>query len=244
MKLLEFPHSHYCEKARWALDFKKIPFQAVAIMPGFHLISVRQYAADTCVPLLINDKQAIQGSSEIIDYLEQQYPTRLLTPLDEKKRQECLALESDMDVRIGESIRQILYSSLLNYPAFIRACFTHGMPRYKKLLFSLTYPFLRIKMKQKYVVSTEKVEQAKITFHEAINDIENRLRKSEYLMDDEFTRADLTVASMLSFLVLPPEHPFPFIEYPAKEARMFCQEYEKHPVSEWVKKMYFKHRSV
>jgi len=27
MKLLVFPHSHYCEKARWALEHKGIPFE-------------------------------------------------------------------------------------------------------------------------------------------------------------------------------------------------------------------------
>lgn len=32
MKLLEFPHSHYCEKARWALDFKNISYQRVALI--------------------------------------------------------------------------------------------------------------------------------------------------------------------------------------------------------------------
>ena len=35
MKLLEFPHSHYCEKARWALDYKGIPFEAMAFSLDF-----------------------------------------------------------------------------------------------------------------------------------------------------------------------------------------------------------------
>ena len=42
MKLLEFPHSHYCEKARWALDSKGLKFQAIAIMPGYHIFTVRK----------------------------------------------------------------------------------------------------------------------------------------------------------------------------------------------------------
>lgn len=65
MKLLEFPHSHYCEKARWALDYKGIAFQAVAIMPGLHMISVGKYAPDTSVPVLLDNSEVVQGSSEV-----------------------------------------------------------------------------------------------------------------------------------------------------------------------------------
>ena len=80
MKLLVFPYSHYCEKARWALDYKDIPFQAVAIMLGWHVITLRKYAPDTSVPVLLSDNEVVQGSSEIIDYLERKYPSHPLTP--------------------------------------------------------------------------------------------------------------------------------------------------------------------
>ena len=45
MKLLEFPHSHYCKKACWAVDYEGIPVQAVPIVPGFHNID----AAQACI---------------------------------------------------------------------------------------------------------------------------------------------------------------------------------------------------
>ena len=61
MKLLEFPHSHYCEKARWALDFKGIPFEAVAVMPGLHMLTIRLYAPDTAVPVLLTGKKSFKA---------------------------------------------------------------------------------------------------------------------------------------------------------------------------------------
>ena len=132
MKLLEFPHSHYCEKARWALDYKGVPFQAAAILPGFHIITVRRYAPGNTVPVLLDDNEAVQGSSEIINYLEQKYPSNPLTPEDSNERRTCLDIEAGMDIRLGENIRQVLYYRLLAYPDFIRDCFTHGMPFIKK----------------------------------------------------------------------------------------------------------------
>ena len=242
MKLLEFPHSHYCEKARWALDYKGIPFQAVAIMPGYHVITVRKYAPDTSVPVLLDDKEAVQGSSEIIDYIEQKHPSHSLTPMGADERRACLEIEHTMDEKLGETIRQILYHRLLAYPDFIRYCFTHPMTRYKQWIFSLLYPILRNKIYKTYVISDAKVEQAKREFDVAMGAIEKTLSRRRYLVGEQFTRADLSVASMLSLLVMPPEHPFPWKEIPDPKARTFCDEYRDHPVYEWVRKMYRDHR--
>ncbi len=242
MKLLEFPHSHYCEKARWALDYKGMPFQAVAIMPGFHMITVRKYAPDTSVPVLLDHGEAVQGSSEIINYLEQRQASYPLNPADADELRACLEIERAMDERLGENIRQVLYNSLLAYPDFIRHCFTHPMSRLRQLIFSLFYPILRYKIYQTYVISAAKVEQARRDFDVAMSEIENILEQRQYLVGERFTRADLSVASMLSLLVMPPEHPFPWQEIPDPQARDFLEGFQDHPVSEWVRKMYRCHR--
>lgn len=242
MKLLEFPHSHYCEKARWALDYKSIGFQAVAIMPGFHVITLRKFAPDTSVPVLLNGNEVVQGSSEIINYLEQKYPEHSLTPTDAKERRACLDIENIMDKRLGENIRQILYYRLLAYPDFIRYCFTHPLPRMKQLIFRLFYPILRHKIYTTYVISASKVEQARREFDVAMCEVEKMIGQKQYLVGEQFTRADLSVASMLSLLAMPSEHPFPWQEIPDSQARDFYDEYRDHPVTEWVAKMYRDHR--
>lgn len=242
MKLLEFPHSHYCEKARWALDYKGIPFQPVTILPGFHMITVRKYAPNTSVPVLLNDNEVVQGSSEIIHYLDQKYPSRSLTPTDADELRACLEIERSMDKRLGVNIRRVLYHGLLAHPDFIRYCFTHSMPRMKQLIFSLLYPILRYKIYQTYVISPAKVEQARNEFDAAMAEIEKKLTGRQYLVGEQFTRADLSVAAMLSLLVMPAEHPFPWREIPDSETRAFCDGYRDHPVSEWVRKMYRDHR--
>ena len=242
MKLLEFPHSHYCEKARWALDYKGIAFEAVAIMPGFHVITLRKFAPDTSVPVLLNDAEVVQGSSEIINYLELKHPEHCLTPTDANDRRDCLNIENIMDKKLGENIRQILYHRLLAYPDFIRYCFTHPLPQIKQRMFSLFYPLLRHKIYKTYVISAAKVEQARREFDVAMCEIENKLSQKQYLVGEQFTRADLSVASMLSLLAMPHEHPFPWKEIPDAKTRAFYDEYRDHPVTEWVRKMYRDHR--
>ena len=202
MKLLEFPHSHYCEKARWALDYKGCVFQQVPILPGFHLWTVRRYAPRTSVPVLLLGDRAVQGSTEIIDFLEATVPTRPLSPSVEKERARCLSLENEMDLALGVPIRQILYHRLLAYPSYIRHCFAHSLPLFKQMLFSLSYPLLQKKIYQVYVKSDEEAMQARRIFDETLDKLGNHLAGKQYLVGDQFSRADLTVAAMLSLLVI------------------------------------------
>ncbi len=151
MKLLEFPHSHYCEKARWALQYKGLQFKAVAILPGLHLLTVRRHAPQTFVPVLLLKERVVQGAGEIIDYLEEVCPSPGLTPAD-SELELCRFYEKDLAERLGVTIRQILYQRLLAYPDFIRYCFTQNMPGYKKVIFRLLYPGLKKAMHQRYDV--------------------------------------------------------------------------------------------
>lgn len=206
------------------------------------MITVRKYAPDTAVPVLLSDNEVVQGSSEIIHYLDQKYPSHSLTPADADQRLTCLEIEHAMDKRLGENIRRVLYDGLLAYPEFIRYCFTHPMPGVKQLFFRLFYPMLRYKIYQTYVISAAKVEHARREFDVAMSEIEHTLKQRQYLVGERFTRADLSVASMLSLLVMPDEHPFPWIEIPDPKTRTFHDEYRDHPMSEWVRKMYRDHR--
>lgn len=53
-------------------------------MPGTDLISLRRYAQETTVPVLLDDNKAVQGSSQIIDYLDYKYPLPALMPENSK----------------------------------------------------------------------------------------------------------------------------------------------------------------
>ena len=243
MKLLEFPHSHYCEKARWALDFKRIPFERVALLPGFHLRTVRRHAAKTSVPVLLADNESVQGSSEIIDYLDEQFPDHLLTPQDSAAKSACMHFELELSEKFGEPIRTILYDRLLAYPDYIRFCFTHPMSPPKQLLFRLYYPMLRRLMHQVYVESEQRVTGAKQTLFSALDELAAKIDGAGYLFEERFTRADLSVCAMLALLVLPPQFPVNWPEMPDDQIRKMHDDYQSHPVCVWVRQMYELHRN-
>lgn len=71
LRLYQFAISHYCEKIRWALDYKNLNHEITNLLPGQHLNTVQKVTsgASTSVPVLIHDNEVIQGSSSILDYL-------------------------------------------------------------------------------------------------------------------------------------------------------------------------------
>lgn len=81
-ELYDFTFSHYSEKARWALDFKGVPYTPRHLLPGFHMRTTRKLAPRSSVPILKTDSTVIQGSTEIINFLDQTFPDRSLTPPD------------------------------------------------------------------------------------------------------------------------------------------------------------------
>ena len=38
--LVTISYSHYCEMSRWALDYKKISYEEVSYIPGYHSFKV------------------------------------------------------------------------------------------------------------------------------------------------------------------------------------------------------------
>lgn len=242
MKLLEFPHSHYCEKARWALDHKSLSYGRVAILPGFHLRTVRRHAPQTTVPVLLTDNQAVQGSSEIIDFLDLHYSGHQLTPQRVEAQHYCRKLESDLSAKVGEPLRTILYDRLLDYPDFIRYCFTHPLSAPKQFLFRLYYPLLKKLMHQAYVQSDEKVAEAQSRLDQSLEELAGEIGVQQYLVEDRFTRADLSVCAMISLLLLPPEFPLQWPDIPDKEVVAMVEKYHDHPVSLWGRRIYELHR--
>jgi glutathione S-transferase len=96
-RLVTFGISHFCEKARWALDWHGINYEEISWPPGVHQILAKRFGAKgTTLPILLDDETVVQGSGAIIDWADQETrdPTRKLTVAD--------AL--DIEQRIDESL--------------------------------------------------------------------------------------------------------------------------------------------
>ena len=139
-------------------------------------------------------------------------------------------------------IRRILYSFILQYPEFVTHCFTMKMPKYKRWLVRILYPFLRRGIYKKFVLNAEEVNKSRKQFREAMETLRHRLGQREYFIGDTLSRADMSIAAMLSILLRPEEHPHRWPAHPIPEMDNFYSEYQEHPIFIWALSIYRKHR--
>ena len=130
-ELYLFPHSHYYEMAHWALDLKGIDYKATPIVPGAHLYVIPRIAPKSSLPVLLMDSDVVQGSREIMDYLDARFPDHSLAPEGAEGSRRAAELEADADARIGVPLRAAIYHRLIHFQASMKHCFTQGMPAHK-----------------------------------------------------------------------------------------------------------------
>lgn len=196
--LYQFPISHYCEKVRWALDYKNIEYQEKNLLPGFHMLTAKRLAPDTSLPILVDDGKAIQGSDRIITYLDETYPENNLTPEDGKLKAEAMEWENYADQEIGISIRRAYYHVLLDYPEVIIPLYTQKGPWYGTVLLKAVFPVLKMRMRALMDINQETARESKKKLIAAVERLYSHLQDHPFLVGDQFSRADLAAASLLA----------------------------------------------
>jgi len=206
LKLYQFPISHFCEKIRWTLAFKNIDYEIKNLLPGLHVLKTKKLSPETSVPILTHNGKAIQGSSEIISYLDKTFPTPSLTPEDIRARDEALQWEEYIDREIGNNVRLCCYHILLEYPDIVIPFFTHNGSWYGKPFITLMFPKLKVRMMQRMKLNDESAKKAKEGLRIAIDKLHSHYQEHEFLAGNQFSRADLTAASLLAPLNMPEKY--------------------------------------
>ena len=204
-ELYDFTFSHYSEKARWALDFKGVPYTPRHLLPGFHMRTTRKLAPRSSVPILKTDHAVIQGSTEIIDFLEQTVPQRSLTPSDPQAAYSALEWEKYLDVEIGVTLRLWFYHHAL--PDRDRALkFLCAQTSWlQRSLFAFAFTSIRGKMTQLMNINAETASSAERRFALAFDRLDQALERGPFLAGNSFSRADLSACALLWPLCRPDE---------------------------------------
>jgi glutathione S-transferase len=237
--------SHYNEKARWALDYKGVAHVRRAVTPGLQELRARRLRAGRTVPIMEMNGRAIGDSTKIIEELERRWPEPALYPPDPEERRRALELEDHFDEQCGRDARRVLFGDNLAEPETFLALF-HGAGRRRiGPLEALTPLFCRL-VKWRFRIRPETVEKSREKVRAAFDKLEADVGPSGYLVGESFTVADLTAASILAPIVMPPE--FPYIKLHPDErtaqSRRFRDSLKDHPGFKWVEDMYARHRGT
>ena len=237
--LHQFPMSHYNEKVRWALDWKKIRHRRENYLPGPHARAIEKLSGQSSTPVLQLGDDVISGSAAILERLEADYPEPALLPADPSSRREALDLQERFDREVGPATRTALFSVLMNESAYVAKMFGSPQPAARRLVYRLIFPLARGKVQAAYrtrdadhVAHCEQVTEA------ALDEVAERSAATGYLVGDAFTLADLVCAALLA-PVAGPEHPDMKRPSPRPEAvRRYLERFEDHPGVHWVRTVY------
>ena len=244
MKLYQFPVSHYCEKARWALDYKGVSYQEINLPPGLHGFVIKRKAPVTTVPLLCVNDQAIQGSDQIIDYLDRTFSARPLGFSDESQQEEAQELEKFLDEEVGTLLRSLAYNILFQHPKSLIALWSHKGPFYAKGWLTLALPFLKTVLRREYKTDSSDLQDNREKFESVLNRLDGLYEQKSFLVGERFSRVDLTAAALLAPLLFPREHPYPPpIAMPAAY-QSFCNEHRDRQVVRRVTELYRDYRPM
>jgi glutathione S-transferase len=246
--LLTIPFSHYCEKARWALDRAGVDYEEQGHVPGFHRLAVRRAGSDrTSVPVLVAEGRTLGDSSDILAWADAHARAgRELVPKDEAGRREVLALEERLDEELGPHIRRVMYFHILPRPGLAFSLMDQRTPRWQRMVLRAAFPLLRQGMRRFMRIDERTVVESRDRVLRVFDDVEKRLAGGRrYLVGDAFTAADLTLAALAGPTVTPPEHSvrFPTIDALPVPAAALLREVHARPVAEYLRRMYREHRA-
>jgi glutathione S-transferase len=242
VSLITFGLSHFCEKARWALDWHDVDYEEVSWPPGPHqFLAKRCGAKKTSVPIVRDRGEVIQGSDAIIDWADAEAGEANRQLTTEGSRE----IEERADKIIGPHVRRLFYAETLpqfphyaKHPLFLNTDATH------RFLGDLMWPVTRRVMMRMYEVTPTAASESRSILDVELDWLDEKLSDGRpYLAGDKFSRADVTVASLLAFFARPPEMPIYNEMSLTNELKADCDRWASRPIMRWVRTQYESNRS-
>jgi glutathione S-transferase len=243
--LITVPFSHFCEKARWALDWCRVPYREQACLPGMHLRHTRRAGGRT-VPVLLRDGAApLVDSTEILQWADAQAPAgRTLYPVDATARAASERLEDDLDERLGPATRLWAYAHGLRNRPLLRALVAPSFPSWlDRAALKVAMPFVGRVIERQYGATMENGRNAEATIVAVFDELGRRLEQAPYLDGERFGAADLTFGALGGPMLLPKEHPSLASDVePTLDMRSFIERLRATRAGEHATRLYREHR--
>ncbi|MEM9529408.1 MAG: glutathione S-transferase N-terminal domain-containing protein [Pseudomonadota bacterium] len=204
-----FAISHYCEKARWALDYRGIDYTLSTLAPGAHIKKARSLGFKRgALPMMETGEAVLQGSADIVSWAEER-EARGPALSSAQNRSEALAIEKRLDEKIGIHVRRYFYSeALVNHSETVRPIFLRRQPLLENLKVRLGWSTIRKLMIKAMDLGPEQRLDSKAILETELDWLDGLLSDGrKVLLGDTFSRADLAAASLLAPLVDPDNHP-------------------------------------
>jgi glutathione S-transferase len=235
--LWQYNFSNFNEKARWALDFKRVSHIRRSLLPGGP--RAMAFSLRGTLPVLDIEGERIVDSSQIIAALERRSPQPALYPAGSHERAAALALEDFFDEHAGHELRRAGFYEWRTSPGFVSELLSTGRGRGTRAFMRMVLPGAMIYARRRYRIYPADAERARVKLTAALDRIMAELQPSGYLVGESFSVADLTAAALLFPLARPAELQYAYPKFPEWGA---LKAHTEHPAVEWIREMYRRHR--
>jgi glutathione S-transferase len=209
--LVTIPISHYCEKARWALDRAGVPYEERSHLQMIHWLAVRRAGGGWTAPVLRCRDRVFPESAAILEEADARAPAdRKLYPEDPNAAAEIRALERDFDARLGPQGRVWMYDSLRGRRDLAVRFGCTGVPAWERRALPLVYPLVARLIDRYLDIDAAAANRALGVVRATFQEVGKRLVDGRpYLCGERFTAADLTFSALSAAVLMPPEYGVP-----------------------------------
>jgi glutathione S-transferase len=246
LRLITLPISHYCEKARWALERAGISYGEERHVQGIHQFVARRAGGGMTVPVLVTPDGAIGDSAEILAWVDERTPPEhRLFPAEPGARDEVECLCRRLDEGLGPDGRRLMYIHMLAQPKLALRFNNQGVPHWEDRTIRLGWPLARGYVKRVLGIrpGSEAEDEAAVWREfdfvaELLSDGRSRL------CGERFSAADLTFAALSASVLVPPEYGVPLPQPEVLPARMaaLVERAREHPAGRYALTLFAEHR--
>jgi len=208
-RLLTIPVSHYCEKARWALDRARVEYVEEGHAPMFHWRATAPHRTRT-VPVLVASGAVLRSSGDIVRWADARcLGGEHLYPNEPSERREVEDLEAHFDAKLGPAARRWAYAHLLPSRSRALEILSAGIPAGERALLSEGFTVVAAAMRRGMGITPSGAARSLERLRAIFAEVSARLSDGRpFLVGPRFSAADLTFAALAVPAVAPPEYPW------------------------------------
>jgi glutathione S-transferase len=245
-RLVTIPISHFCEKARWALDRAGVEYVEEPHVQVIHVFAARRAGGGTTVPVFVTDAdEVLAESADILRWADTQVgPERRLYPAGDLGA-EAVALEAWLDDGLGPDGRLWMYHETLPVVKELERWAMAGVPPWEHRVFRVAGGVIDSVIRRHLGIDAAAAGAALARVDRVFDDVAGRLSDGRrFLLGDRFTAADLTFAALAAPVLLPARYgwPLPPPEAMPHAAASEIRRLRNHPAGVFANRLYGEER--
>lgn len=243
LELFQFIHSHFNEKARWTLDYKRLAHRRTSLLPGPHIPVIRKLTGQTATPVLRIGSEYVHDSANIVARLDEVFPDIPLIPADPALRDKALGLQEMADTDIGPSVQHCAFAIVRRYPDYMADMVGGHLPWLKRKAYRAMIPAIINKIAVMMQLDDEALlDHRRKTLAASLDRVAAGAGPSGYLAGDAFSIADLAAAALISPIAVPAECQSRMASAVPEELAEWAGQFANHEAIAWTREMFRRHR--